>query len=507
MGAPFFELRNITKYFSKVIANRNVDFSIERGEVVALLGENGAGKSTLMKILYGLYRADGGQILMDGAARRINSPKEAMALGISMIQQHFSLVPAHTVLENIILGTVRGIVDYRRHEKEIAALAGKYGFDIDVKAKVRDLSVGEQQKAEILKALYLNARLLIMDEPTAVLTPRETESLMRFVSGFAAEGNAAVFITHKLKEVMEVADRIVVMRDGQKRGDVKKSETDEKQLSRLMIGRDIVPAENGSSRRRQLARETLVLENVTAMRKGAVPILEGISFSVYEGEVFAVAGVSGNGQKELCEAVCGALTVSGGTIRLTGEDITSLSIHARIERGIGYVVSDRHKEGLVLEMTIAENMMLKKSFSRAWTKNGLLDRKKIQEYAERAIADYQIKAPGTDAAAKGLSGGNQQKVVLARETDAGEKLIIFDQPTRGLDLGAIDNVHKTILSQVERGKSVILVSTELSEIFSLADRIAVLYKGRIQGIYRKSELTAENIGLLMAGYAVEEEEV
>ncbi|MDR0877461.1 MAG: ABC transporter ATP-binding protein [Treponema sp.] len=507
MASPFFELKNITKYFAKVIANKNVDFSIEKGEVVALLGENGAGKSTLMKILYGLYRADEGQILMDGNPQRINSPKEAMALGISMIQQHFSLVPAHTVIENIILGTVHGKINYPQYEKEIQTLSETYGFNIDVKAKVRDLSVGEQQKVEILKALYLKARLLIMDEPTAVLTPQETDTLMKFVKDFTAKGNSAVFITHKLKEVMEVADRIVVMRNGEKCGDLKKSETDEKKLSHLMIGRDLEGQGDSRGRRETGTEETLSVEHVTVAGEGNVNYLDDISFSIHKGEVFGIAGVSGNGQTELCEAICGAQALSGGSIRLKGEDISSLSIHERIDRGVGYVVSDRYKEGMVMEMTVAENMILKKSFGRQWKKNGLLNNKLIDEYAAKAIGNYQIKASGPDALARGLSGGNQQKVVLAREVDCGEQLIIFDQPTRGLDLGAIDNVHKTILAERENGKSVLLVSTELSEIFALSDRIGVIYKGKIQGIYNVKDLSTEKIGLLMAGYSVAQEAV
>jgi simple sugar transport system ATP-binding protein len=499
MSGAFFELKHITKYFSKVIANKDVDFSIERGEVVALLGENGAGKSTLMKILYGLYRADEGQILMDGAVRKIHSPKDAMSLGISMIQQHFSLVAAHTVIENIMLGGVHGKIDYRKQEAAVKALAEKYGFDLNVKAKIRNLPVGDQQKVEILKALYQKTRLLIMDEPTAVLTPQETANLMIFVKEFVKEGNSVIFITHKLKEVLEVADRIVVMRNGKKCGDIQKSETDEKQLARLMIGKDLAPIDDGVARRPPRKREALVLKNVT-VGTGELPLLDSVSFSVFEGEVFGIAGVSGNGQQELCEALCGALALDGGCIELMGEDISALSIHDRIRRGLGYVVSNRHKEGLVMEMSIAENMILKKSFDKRWRKYGLFDRKRIHDYAVRAIEDYQIKTPGPDALAKGLSGGNQQKVVLAREVDCGEKVIIFDQPTRGLDLGAINNIHNIILSQREKGKSILLVSTELSEIFTLSDRIAVIYKGRIQGVFEKSELTTEKTGLLMAGY-------
>ena len=503
MASPFFELRNITKYFSKVIANKNVDFSVEKGEVVALLGENGAGKSTLMKILYGLYRADEGQILMNGAVQRINSPKEAMSLGISMIQQHFSLVPAHTVVENIILGNVNGRIDYSKHEKTVKELSEKYNFNINVKAKIRDLSVGEQQKVEILKALCLKARLLIMDEPTAVLTPQETENLMQFVREFAAQGNSVIFITHKLKEVMEVADRIVVMRNGIKYGDIKKTETDEKQLALMMIGREIHIEDEDAVRVPPGTEEILRLEKISVSGSG-VPVLDKIDFSIHRGEVLGIAGVSGNGQQELCEVICGALHASEGKITLEGNDISSLSVRARIDLGIGYVVSNRQKEGLVMDMTIAENMMLKKSFSRQWRSRGLLSAGKINGFALKAIADYRIKAPGPEVPARGLSGGNQQKVVIAREVDCGGKIIIFDQPTRGLDLGAIENVHHMIMEQRGNGRGILLVSTELSEIFSLSDRIAVIYKGRIQGIFRRNELTTEKTGLLMAGFSANE---
>ena len=496
-------MKNITKCFSKVIANHNIDFSVEKGEVVALLGENGAGKSTLMKILYGLYQADEGQILMDGAVHHINSPKEAMSLGISMIQQHFSLVSAHTVVENIILGSIHGKINYDRHEREIKTLAEKYNFNINVKAKIRELSVGEQQKVEILKALCLNTRLLIMDEPTAVLTPQEIHNLMQFVREFAAQGNSVIFITHKLKEVMEVADRIVVMRNGGKYGDIKKSETDEKELARLMIGREIQLEDGGADRAPPRNEVALHLENITVSGSG-MPLLENINFSINKGEVLGIAGVSGNGQYELCEVICGARSASAGKIFLEDEDISSLSIRGRIEKGIGYVVSDRHREGLVMDMTIAENMILKKSFDKQWQSKGFLNTKKLDRYASKAIEDYRIKAPGPDSPAKGLSGGNQQKVVIAREVDCGEKVIVFDQPTRGLDIGAIDNVHRMILSEREKGKGILLVSTELSEIFELSDRIAVIYKGKIGGIFRKNELTTEKTGLLMAGYAINE---
>ena len=504
MQAPFFELRNISKYFIGVVANKDISFSIQRGEVLALLGENGAGKSTIMKILYGLYKADAGKILMEGREQKITCPKDAMALGISMIQQHFSLVPAHTVTENIILGNVHGKIDYKKCESEVKRLADQYGFEIPADAKISELDVGVQQKVEIIKALYLNAKLLIMDEPTAVLTPQESQKLMDFVKDYVAKGNSVIFITHKLKEVMDVANRIIVMRNGEVCGDLNASETNEAELSRLMIGRELVmPEKDQQEHSGQKVR--LSVKNITVEKKGETPVLKDISFEIHEGEIFGIAGVSGNGQEELCEVIWGALKADTGTISLDGQDITHLSIRGRIGKGIGYVPVDRHRDAMVMDMTLAENMMLKSSYDAKWTRHGLIDRKKLSDYTKQAISDFMIKAPGPDAQAKGLSGGNQQKVLLAREVGHAGALLILNQPTRGLDLGAINNIHTTILEEQKRKKSILLVSTELSEIFKLCDRIAVMYKGSFMGIYNGDELDTEKIGLLMAGYSAKRE--
>jgi len=504
MSVPFFELQGISKYFARVIANKDISFSIRRGEVLALLGENGAGKSTIMKILYGLYKADEGRILMDGKEQKITSPKDAMKLGVSMIQQHFSLVPAHTVTENIILGNVRGKIDYKKCEEEVEQLAKMYGFDIPVRAKVGELDIGVQQKAEILKALYLKANLLIMDEPTAVLTPQESDKLMEFIKNFTAQGNSVVFITHKLKEVMEVADRVIVMRNGRVCGDLKAEDTNDIELSRLMIGKDLVQPERNfdSAKERTVC---LSVKNVTVQHKKESPLINNISFDIYQGEVFGIAGVSGNGQEELCQVICGALEAGSGTICLKGKDITKDSIKDRIAHGIGYVPVNRHRDGMISNMTLAENMMLKTSYDRQWLKGGLINENKLAGYAKQAIDDYQIKAPGPDAEVKGLSGGNQQKVILAREVDIGKELLILNQPTRGLDLGAINHIHTIILRERMKGKAILLVSTELSEIFRLCDRIAVMYKGSFMGIYKSEELNTERIGLLMAGYSYDKE--
>lgn len=500
---PLFELKNVSKYFAKVIANKDISFIINRGEVLALLGENGAGKSTVMKILYGLYKADEGQILMNGKEQKINSPKAAMALGISMIQQHFSLVPAHTVTENIILGNVHGRIDYAKCRKEVEELAKQYNFDIPVDEKIENLAVGVQQKVEILKALYLKTSLLIMDEPTAVLTPQESDKLMEFVKEYTSKGNSVVFITHKMKEVMEAADRIIVMRNGVITGNLSADETNEVELSRLMIGKDIVSAKREEEEEKKGRKVKLELQHVTVKKKNETPLLHDLNFQIMEGEIFGIAGVSGNGQEELCEVICGAQPVTEGKIFLNGQDITHQSIRQRIDKGVGYVPVDRHRDAMVGDMTLAENMMLKTSYDKKWRKNGFIDKKRLNEYTAGAIKSFDIKAPGPEAAAQGLSGGNQQKVILAREVDNGSELLIMDQPTRGLDLGAINNIHTNILTERKKGKSILLVSTELSEIFELCDRIAVIYKGSFMGIYHHDELTTEKIGLLMAGYSDE----
>lgn len=500
METAFFELRGISKYFAKVIANQDVSFAIQRGEVLALLGENGAGKSTIMKILYGLYKADEGKLFKEGQEIKIGSPKEAMKLGIAMIQQHFSLVPAHTVTENIILGNVRGIIDYKLFLEEIKRLAELYGFELNPNDYIRDLAVGVQQKVEILKALHQKANLLIMDEPTAVLTPQEAENLMRFVRDFIAQGNSVIFITHKLKEVMSVADRIIVMRAGKVFGDIKRTETNELELSKLMIGRDLNWVSK-DDRQESIDQEVrLEIQQVTLQEKTGVPALKDISLTLHKGEILGVAGVSGNGQQELCEIVCGAVSPTKGRVLLDGEDITEQKIRARIDLGIGYVPADRSSDGMIMDMSIAENMLLKSSYAKKWRKGGFIDKKKLDQYAWQAIRDYSIKAPSPETIARGLSGGNQQKVVLAREVDNGGKVIVFDQPTRGLDLGAVNHIHQVILQERAKGKSVLLVSTELAEIFALSDRIAVLYKGEIQGVFNSAELTTEKIGLLMAGF-------
>jgi simple sugar transport system ATP-binding protein len=494
------EIKNVSKYFAKVIANKNVSFDLHEGEVLALLGENGAGKSTIMKILYGLYHQEEGSIVINGAETKIKSPKDAMKYGISMIQQHFSLVEAHTVTENIILGHSKGMINLEEYSRKIKELSNKYSFDLNPNDVIRDLSVGERQKVEILKALYQNASILIMDEPTAVLTPQEIKTLMEFIKDFVKGGNSVVFISHKLNEVMEIADNIIIMRNGEVVGNIDKTKTNEKELASLMVGRELSQTPQKSKSYVIENEYVLEINNISSINKDNIKVLKNIAFKVKKGEIFGIAGVSGNGQSELCEVISGIRKLSEGNILLCNEDINKLSVYDRIRSGIGYVPSNRHRDAMISEMSISENMFLKFSFEKEWEKHKLIDSVKLRDYTKKLINDYSISTYGPEAKTGGLSGGNQQKVILAREVNNGHKLIILDQPTRGLDLGAINYVHETIIKESKNQKGILLVSTELSEIFGLCDRIAVIYQGELQGIFYPKDLTSEKIGLLMSGW-------
>lgn len=501
MSIPVVELQHITKCFAKVVANKDVSLSVHQGEVVALLGENGTGKSTIMKILYGLYGMDEGKILIHGKHVDIKNPADAMAQGIAMIQQHFSLVPTHTATENIILGNVHGYISLQEYTTKLEKIAGEYGFDVPMDQPVGELAVGQQQKIEILKALYINTNILIMDEPTAVLTPQESESLIRFIKEFTAKGNSVVFITHKMKEVMEVADRIVVMRNGTVVDEVYRDDTSEQELARLMIGQEITPPTRTTEEISTV--EVLTLQNVSLQEKHTAKALTGISFSIHEGEIFGIAGVSGNGQDDLCDVICGLKNPTEGQIFLCGEDITNASIRRRNGRGIGYVPVDRYRDGMIMEMTLAENILLKRCFDEQWFKHGCIRQKKLVEYTNFLIEEHRVKANNYSDRAGSLSGGNQQKVVLGREVDLATHLLVLNQPTRGLDMGAVDRIHHVIMEEKKHKKAVLLISTELSEIFETCDRIAVMHDGKIMGIFRNNELTTEQIGLLMAGIALD----
>lgn len=499
MGTPAVELQHVTKCFAKVVANKDVSLTVNPGEVVALLGENGAGKSTIMKILFGLYGMDEGKILVHGQEVHIKSPADAMNRGIAMIQQHFSLVPTHTAAENIILGNVHGVVRMKEYETKLKKIAQDYGFDVPMDRPVGQLAVGQQQKIEILKALYINSSILILDEPTAVLTPQESDNLMEFIKSFTAKGNSVVFITHKMKEVMEVADQIVVMRAGAVVDKVRRDETDEQSLARMMIGQDIVPPARASAGEEDQGEDILRFERVGFRTKQGAELLRDISFTIHGGEIFGIAGVSGNGQDEICDVISGAKRPTEGALFFCGEDISRAPVRSRNAAGIGYVPVDRYRDGMVMDMNLSENILLKNCFDPKWVSRGFVRRRQLNRYTDEIIKRHRVKATGWSDIAGGLSGGNQQKLVLGREVDVGTKLLVFNQPTRGLDMGAVDRIHHVIMEEKKKKKAILLVSTELTEIFEMCDRIAVMHNGGFMGIYRNGELSTEQIGLLMAG--------
>ncbi len=497
---PVLELREVSKIFPGVLACDRVSLMLDKGEIVALLGENGAGKSTIMNVVYGLLSPDGGEILVDGEPVKIKSPRSAIDLGIGMVHQHFMLVEPLTVTENIVLGRepgTLGIVDFPAARKRVTEISERYGLRVDPDAKIVDLAVGMQQRVEILKALYQGARVLILDEPTAVLTPQEVRELFLVVRSLVDEGLSVVFITHKLEEVMAVADRILVMRAGRLVGETKPSETDDVGLARMMVGRDVVlRVEKTAS---TCGPAVLNVEGLHVMGDRGIEVVGGVDFTVCSGEVVAIAGVSGNGQTELIEAIVGLRRPKGGSIRLKGTDITHANARKSIEAGVSHIPEDRHRRGLVLQFNLADNMVLGDHRVAPYTKMGVMNQRVIAEMARKRIADYDIRTPSEGVLAGNLSGGNQQKVVVAREIGRNPELLIAAQPTRGLDVGAIEFVHRQILEERASGKGVLLVSLELEEVLSLADRILVMYEGRIVKEFATDEADAETLGYYMTG--------
>lgn len=498
------EMRNITKRFSGVLANDRVDFVVKAGEVHALLGENGAGKSTLMKILYGLYHPDEGEILLNGKSVTIDSPTDSINLGIGMIHQHFMLVESLTVAENVALGlqSSRGpLTDLDRVSKRILELANIYSLQIDPNAYIWQLAVGQQQRVEIIKTLYRGAALLILDEPTAVLTPQEVDELFIIMRQMVKDGHALIFISHKLHEVVEISARVSVLRDGRLIGTRPTSETTKQDLAKWMVGREVGFAPDRGVLKSGEAR--LQLENVSCGSDRGTPGLRDVSLDVRSGEILGIAGVSGNGQRELAEAVTGLRKVTGGKVTLEGEDVTNLLPAKLTERMLSYIPEERMRDGMIKNFSVAENLILREHHKRPYSRWGFLNLREISRHSEKMIAQFQVKTPSQETLAKNLSGGNIQKMIIARELSRQPRVILAAQPTRGLDIGATEYVRQQLIEQRKEGVAILLISEDLDEIFALSDRIAVLYEGQIMDIVSRDEATPEKLGLLMAGVTPE----
>jgi general nucleoside transport system ATP-binding protein len=496
------ELRGITKRFGTLVANDNINLVVKPGEIHSLLGENGAGKSTLMNVLYGLYAADGGEILLDDVVQNFKGPGDAMAAGIGMVHQHFMLIPVFTVAENVVLGneptSALGVLNLDEARKRVREISDRFGFDIDPDALVEDLPVGSQQRVEIIKALARNAKVLVLDEPTAVLTPQETDELMGIMRDLAKAGTSIVFITHKLREVQAVADRITVIRLGAVVGEAKPTDS-AGSLATLMVGREVDL--NVHKSKVSLGSSGLRVSGLTVVGDRHTKVVDDVSFDVRGGEILAIAGVQGNGQTELAEALVGLRTPSAGAIHLGELDITHSSVREVIDAGVGYIPEDRKKDGLVGDFTVAENFMLNKSYAPPFAKGISIDFANRDRLSDELISDFDVRTPGRETLAKQLSGGNQQKVVVARELSRDLSLLIASQPTRGVDVGSIEFIHEQIVATRDAGKPVVIISTELDEVTALADRIAVMYRGRIIGIVDGKE-SREKLGKMMAGVAV-----
>lgn len=494
------EMLNIRKEFPGIVANDNITLQLKKGEIHALLGENGAGKSTLMNVLFGLYQPEKGEIRVNGKPVSITNPNIANDLGIGMVHQHFMLVDTFTVTENIILGketTTAGRIDIKKAEQEVREISERYGLSVDPQAKISDISVGMQQRVEILKTLYRGAEILIFDEPTAVLTPQEIGELIQIFRTLIKEGKSIILITHKLKEIMEVCDRVTVIRKGVGIGTVNVSETDPNALASLMVGREVTfKTEKKAADPKEVAFE---INGLTVKDSRGVPVVNNLNLKIKAGEIVGIAGVDGNGQSELIEAITGLRKAEGGTISLNGKDIRNLSPRKITESGIGHIPQDRHKHGLVLDFPIGDNIVLQTYYKKPFSKYGVLNFKEIYDKARKLIKEYDVRTPTEYTEARALSGGNQQKAIIGREIDRDPDLLIAAQPTRGLDVGAIEFIHKRLIEQRDNGKAVLLLSFELDEIMNVSDRIAVIYEGGIVAVVDPAETTEQELGLLMAG--------
>lgn len=496
------EMLHITKEFPGIIANNDITLRLKKGEIHALLGENGAGKSTLMSVLFGLYKPEKGEIKKDGKTVKINDPKDANDLGIGMVHQHFKLVENFTVLENIILGVEPnklGFLERKKARKKVLALSKQYGLQVDPDAVIEKISVGMQQRVEILKMLYRDNDILIFDEPTAVLTPQEIDELMEIMRGFAKEGKSILFITHKLNEIMAVADRCTVLRKGRLIGEVDIKDTNPEELSRMMVGRDVcLTVDKKGSTPKDVV---LSLKGVTVPSKvSKKDAVRNVSFDVRAGEIVCIAGIDGNGQTELVFAITGLQKQSRGEITLCGKDISKAAIRSRSKAGMSHIPEDRQKHGLVLDYSLEDNLVLQRYWEPEFQNKGFIRRKQIRSYAEKLSKQFDIRSgQGPLTIARNMSGGNQQKAILARELDKKHELVVAVQPTRGLDVGAIEYIHKQLVETRDKGKAVLLVSLELDEVMDVSDRILVMYEGEIVGDLDPKKITVQELGLYMSG--------
>lgn len=506
MADYIVEMRHITKRFPGIVANKDVTIQIKKGEIYAILGENGAGKSTLMSMLFGMYEPDEGEIYIRGKKEIISSPRYATQLNIGMVHQHFKLVSNYTIAENIIMGIepvkkVLGIfpyVDIKGANEKIARLSRQYGLEVDPKKVISDINVSVQQRVEILKMLYREAEILIFDEPTALLTPQEIEFLLKIIKGLRDGGKTIILITHKLEEIKKVADRCAILRRGELIDVLDVQSTSTKEMASKMVGREVsFTLDKTPAKFRDVV---LDVKNLTVTNEDKFQVVKNVSFSVHGGEIFAIAGVSGNGQVEIADAIAGLMKAHSGQILLNGKDITEYSIRKRTLEGIAYIPEDRQTYGLILDFTLEDNLALKNYFKEPFSRKGILNKKEFETYGEKLIQEYDVRSgQGNRTQVRSMSGGNQQKAIIAREIQQDTPLLIFVQPTRGLDIGAIENIHKQILAERDKGKAILLISLELDEIMNLADTIGVIYNGQIQKIADASTLTTKEVGQFMMG--------